>query len=145
MWVRHRGHLDHPIAALLEFGAGPLRHGARDQGHDGPPRAALAQGVQQALGARQVAVGREERDVGLARLRDFRFARALRGVGVDGVVEMRRRYKDDRASSSLLVREIPNACAFVTRRAALFFGGRRIACGWCCGGLHAVLCGFAPL
>ena len=77
--------------------------------------------MQQALGARQVAVGREERDVGLARLRDFRFARALRGVGVDGVVEMRRRYKDDIASSSFYIREIPNACAFVTRRAAFFW------------------------
>ena len=100
--------------------------------------------MQQTLGARQVAVGREERDVGLARLRDAAFARALRGVGVDGVVEMRRRYKDDIASSSFYIREIPNACAFVTRRAALF-RGRWVACGWWCGGLHAVLCGFAPL
>ena len=101
--------------------------------------------MQQALGAGQIAVGREERDVGLARLRDAAFARALRGVGVDGVVEMRRRYKDDIASSSFYIREIPNACAFVTRRAALFFGGRRVACGRWRGGLHAVLCGFAPL
>ena len=90
--------------------------------------------MQQTLGARQVAVGREERDVGLARLRDAAFARALRGVGVDGVVEMRRRYKDDRASSSRVkIREIPNACAFVTRRAAL------LAFLWTLGRLRVVV------
>ena len=89
--------------------------------------------MQQTLGARQVAVGREERDVGLARLRDAAFARALRGVGVDGVVEMRRRYKDDIASSSFYIREIPNACAFVTRRAAL------LAFLWTLGRLRVVV------
>ena len=85
--------------------------------------------MQQTLGARQVAVGREERDVGLARLRDAAFARALRGVGVDGVVEMRRRYKDDIASSSFYIREIPNACAFVTRRAAFLVDAGSLAGG----------------
>ena len=54
-------------------------------------------------------------------------------------IEMRRRFKDDRASSSSTFREIPNACAFVTRRAALFFRGRRVACGrWCGTCLHCL-------
>ena len=103
--------------------------------------------MQQTLGARQVAVGREERDVGLARLRDAAFARALRGVGVDGVVEMRRRYKDDIASSSFYIREIPNACAFVTRRCCVV--GVLVDAGLLAGGVAAacMLCSavFAPL